>query len=202
MKGTTGAVIALSALVAISAIDIAAQDRVGARRAVRGTPGVEAIMGMHERLALTEDQLARLDAMGQESVQRRNAARAELAEVRSRFAAGQIERSEVMAFMEGRRDANQGVEERQRERLDAILTEAQVESLREARGRTRGSTRGRAGSGGGRSGFGDGRSDMYRGGRAGMGGARPGVRGGRYDRGGEAGFRRARRTDRGRPHGQ
>ena len=195
MKRTTGAVIALSALVAISAIDIAAQDRVGARRAARGTPGVEAIMGMHERLALTEDQLGRLDAMRQESVQRRNTARAELAEVRSRFAAGQIERSEVMAFMEGRRDANQGVEERQRERLDAILTDAQVESLDEARGRARGFTRGRDG-------VRRGNGNAFRVGRAGMGGARPGVRGGRYDRGGEAGFRRARRAGRGRPHGQ
>ena len=116
MKRMTGAVIALSALVAISAADIAAQDEVEARRAARGMPGVEAIMGMRERLVLTEDQIADLDAIRRESVQRRNADTAELAEIRSQFAAGQIERSEVMAFMEGRRDANQGAEERQRDR--------------------------------------------------------------------------------------
>ena len=48
MERTKGILIALSALVAISAIDIAAQDEIETRRAVRGTPGVEAIMGMRE----------------------------------------------------------------------------------------------------------------------------------------------------------
>lgn len=172
MKRMTGAVIALSALVAISAADIAAQDEVEARRAARGMPGVEAIMGMRERLVLTEDQIADLDAIRRESVQRRNADTAELAEIRSQFAAGQIERSEVMAFMEGRRDANQGAEERQHERLDAVLTEAQVESLHEVRRRTRGVA-------GGRNGVRRGNRDGFRGGRSAVGGGRPGMGGGR-----------------------
>ena len=187
MERTTGILIALSALVAISAIDIAAQDEVETRRVVRGTPGVEAIMGMREALALTEEQIADLDAIRRESVQRRNTDLAELAEVRSQFAAGQIERSEVMAFMEGRRDANQGVEERQRERLDAILTEAQVESLHEARGRTlrfagrRDSAR-------------RGNGNRFRGARSNFRGGRGG---GLYDRGGDVGLRRGRRRGRG-----
>ena len=195
MKRTKGAVVVLSALVAISATDIAGQHDVEDRRRFRGAQGVEAVMQMRDRLELTEDQIASLEAIRQESVQRRNAEAAEVAEIRSQFAAGQIERRDVMAFMEDPRESSEGVSEQQRERIDAILTEAQIESLQEARGRTRAFTRGRLGAGRG------GRSGLRRG-RPGMGGGRSGFRGGRSefrgDRPGMGGGRRGMRGERGR----
>ena len=190
MKRTMGAVVVLSALVATSATDIAGQDEVEDRLRLRGTQGVEAVMQMRDRLELTEDQITNLDAIRQESVQRRTAEAAELAEVRSQFAAGQIARSDVMAFMEDRRGSDESVADQQRERIDAILTEAQLESLQEARGRTRAFARGRSGARrGGRSALRGGRS-AFRGGRPGMGGGRSGFRrGGSGFRGGRSGFR-------------
>jgi Spy/CpxP family protein refolding chaperone len=97
--------------------------------------GVEAIMRERERLELTEQQVQQLDAIRQEAVAERTAERARIAELRSQLEAGQIRRSELMAAMEEQQDARQARAEERRASIDAILTEAQRESLQEVRRR-------------------------------------------------------------------
>jgi hypothetical protein len=90
-------------------------------------------MRARETLALTEDQISRLDAIRREIVAERSAERAELDELRSQLSAGQIRRSELMAAQEARADAAQARAEDVRARIDAVLTEeqrAQVEQMR------------------------------------------------------------------------
>jgi hypothetical protein len=157
---------------------------------MRRGQSVEAIMQMRDRLELTDDQLADLESLRSETVSRRNAERAEVAEMHSRFSAGQIQRSDVMAFMEDRHPGVAEQHEQQRERLRAILDEAQLESLAETLTRGRASARGRMNSG--RGGAGMRRSGNSRGGGA--------QRGGRFDRRGRGGdFRGARGSARGGP---
>ncbi len=151
--------------------------------------GVEPIMNARETLGLTADQIQWLDGIRRELVAQRSAEQAEMAELRSRLAAGQIRRSEVLAAQEDRQAAAEGRVEERRARIDAVLTEeqrAQVEQLRTRaeRARDRGQGIGRGGPGFGR---GAGRG-------AGPGRARPGafrqggVGRGDFGRGGRAGF--------------
>jgi chromosome segregation ATPase len=119
--------------------------------------GVEAILRARGTLALTEDQISRLDAIRREVVAERSAAQAEMAELRSQLSAGQIRQSQLMAAQEERADAAQGRAEDVRARVDAVLTEdqrAQVEQLR-TRGQ-RGGARRPGMARGGRGGFGPG----------------------------------------------
>ena len=185
MKRTTGITIVLTALAGLGAMDIAAQDEAPERRRGFRGPGVEGVMQMRDRLELTEAQLADLEAMRRESVERRNADAAEMAEMRSRLAAGQIQRSDLMAFMEDRREANAGVSEAARERLEAVLSEEQLGTLDQMRSNARAFAAGRArGIRGRRDDFRRGRQD-----RLGRDGIRGG--GGRFD-GGAAGRRPGR----------
>lgn len=181
MKWTTGGMIALSALVGIGATDISAQDEIEVTRgpAFRRGPGIEAIMQMRERLELSEDQINSLDQIRREAVERRNAHMAEMVEIRSQLAAGQIQRSDMLAFMEDRQAAAEGVREAEQERVNALLTEAQLESLQELR------TRGRA--------FARGRTAMQRGNRSMRGGRGVGMRSNRGLRGGRGGGMRGGR---------
>jgi chromosome segregation ATPase len=120
--------------------------------------GVEAIMRARETLALTEDQISRLDAIRREVVAERSAAQAEMAELRSQLSAGQIRQSQLMAAQEERADAAQGRAEDVRARVDAVLTEeqrAQVEQMR-TRAQRGGGRRPAVARGGGRGGFGPG----------------------------------------------
>ena len=142
MRTTTGGVIALSVLMSIGAHDVRAQAAAGqaqavteqdARPVLRRGVDVETVMSLRERLELTEDQIAALDEIRREAVERRIAEMAEAVEMRSRLRAGQIRRSEMMAFMEERRDADQGVAEQRRERIASVLDEAQLETLRTMR---------------------------------------------------------------------
>jgi Spy/CpxP family protein refolding chaperone len=113
---------------------------------------VERIMRARERLELTEQQISQLEAIRRDAVAQRSAEMAELAELRSRLEAGQIRRSELMAAMEDRRDAQQARVEERRASIDALLTDQQRESLEELRTRAnrpraRGAARGRPGGG-------------------------------------------------------
>lgn len=149
------------------------------REDVARLPSIEAVMAMRERLSLTDDQIARLDDLRAESVERRSAAQAEVAEMRSRLAAGQIQRSEMMAFIEDRQAQAGDVREEQRARLESVLDATQLETLLEARGRTRAFARGRA--------------SARRGGRDGLRGPRSGIRSGRSGlRSGRGGIRSER----------
>ena len=154
MRTTTGGLLLLAALLATGSLEVSAQQGRGMRggQAMRGADGVEGIMRMRDRLELTDEQLGQLDAIRAENVQRRTAEMVEMTEVQSRYAAGQIERSDVMAAMEGRRDAMRGTSDADRNRIEAILTEAQLENLGELRSRGRAFSNGRASGMSGRSG--------------------------------------------------
>ena len=188
MRTTTGGLLLLAALLATGSLEVSAQQGRGMRggQAMRGADVVEGIMRMRDRLELTDEQLGPLDAIRAENVQRRTAEMVEMTEVQSRYAAGQIERSDVMAAMEGRRDAMRGTSDADRNRIEAILTEAQLENLGELRSRGRAFSNGRAsGMSGrsGRSGFRNQRGGQnrggFRGGRGSSGQNRGGFRGGR-----------------------
>ena len=99
--------------------------------------GIEMIMSQREQLELTDAQLQQLDALRQTSVARQTAMQAEMAELMSQLQAGQIQRSDVMAAMEARREESDGIREAHRAQVEGILTEAQTEQLQElgARGR-------------------------------------------------------------------
>jgi len=199
MKVMTGGAIVLSVLMATAASDIQAQDAsvdsVNRRGRRIGGQGIEMIMSMRERLELTEDQLASLEEMRRGSVETRNARAAEMAEMRSQLQAGQIRRSDMMAFMEDRRDAAGDVAAEHRQRIEGILTEAQIETLQAASRRgqraVRGGQRVRGAAGWqGRAGFRNGRGQA-RAWRQGQMRHQRGIRGARGSgRGGQAGFRR------------
>jgi hypothetical protein len=144
MKRTMKGWVVLAALASVGASDIAAQDAPEQQQRLRAGPRVEAIMQMRERLELTEQQIADLEVIRRETVQERSAQRAEMDEMRSQLAAGQIRRSEMMAFMEDRRDAARGATDQRRARIEGVLTEAQLEQVQELRTRARAFARGRA----------------------------------------------------------
>ena len=169
MKMTTGGLLVLAMFFATGMTGVTAQQgRRGPQ--MRGADGrqdgsIESIMRLRESLELTEDQVSQLDAIRRDNVQWRTAEMAQTTEVQSQYAAGLIQRSDVMAVMEDREVAARGREGQQRERLQSILTEGQQESLNRLRrqnrtfaGQGRGG-RGRAGAGFG----GDRRSQQRRG---------------------------------------
>lgn len=165
MKRTMRGVLLVATLTAGAAAGVTGQDTPAEPAGARSIPGVEAIIRMRERLELSETQVADLDAIRRESVERRSAAAAELTELRSQLAAGLIDRSDVMAFLEQKRDGDRQYATERKARVEALLDEAQLESLQELRQRRRAFARGRMG--------------LRRGGQPGFRGRRPGVRGGR-----------------------
>jgi Spy/CpxP family protein refolding chaperone len=189
MKKIKGAgLLALVALLTIGSMPSAAQDAERERRGPRRGEDIESIMSIRERLELTEDQLAQLDALRAEEVQRRSANRAEMEEMRSRLRAGQIERSEMMAFMEQRRDAGREASEDTRSRVDQVLGAEQRTQLDQIRAERRAFERGRrsaqreAGMRGERRG-----PRMERGFRSGRGASERGLRRGPRGPGGSGG---------------
>jgi hypothetical protein len=149
MKMMTGGSLVLAMLFATGVTGITAQEgRRGARmggKQGQQEGGVESIMRLRESLELSEDQVSQLDAIRRENVQQRTAEMARTTEVQSQYAAGLIQRSDVMAAMEERQEAARGRDGQQRERLQSILTEGQQESLNDLRRQNRTSAgRGRA----------------------------------------------------------
>ena len=190
MMRMTGGVLVLATVFATGAADLSAQRGRGgdSMRGMQGRQGqqvgVETIMSLRDRLELTDEQFEQLDVIRRENVQRRNAGAAETTELQSRYAAGLIQRSDVMAGLEARREATKGQGERQREALESILNEEQRGSLNQLR------RQGRASSSRGGQGM---RGRMRRGGMQGRGGLRN-SRGGMK---GRSGLRNDRRRFRG-----
>ena len=177
MMGMRSVAIAACALAVLGARGVAAQ-------------GVERIMQAREELALTDDQIARLDAIRRGIVQERTAEMVEMAELRSQLAAGQIRRSAVIAAQEDRAAAAEGRGEERTARVDTVLTEVQrtqVEQMRTRADRVRGRRQGIAQNGPGGFGRGAGRPGFAPGGRGGFGPGGLGPVGPRGQRGG-AGF--------------
>ena len=195
-KKTLGTLV-LAMLLGISALELNAQQNRGRRgppnlrqgnaQQFRGpgvfgkpsfnrTPpsGPEQIMRMRDRLQLTDEQINQLDDVRRENVQRRTATMAEMAELRSQVTAGQINRSDVMSRLKGRREEGQAMA-KPGELVMSILTDQQREILGEAKMRSpkarSGKTRGMRGRGG-PAGF-----RGSKGGRAGMRGRRGAPRG-------------------------
>jgi Spy/CpxP family protein refolding chaperone len=143
MKNQMGGGLALVALLALGSTALSAQEDRPERLGSRGGPDVEAIMSLRERLELTDQQIEQLDALRAEQVAQRGVRRAEVDEMRSRLRAGQIRRSEMMAFMEERRDAWRTGADDHRNRVDGILGPEQRESLEQLRTERRAFERGR-----------------------------------------------------------
>lgn len=195
----------LMVIAAVAAGPAAAQDTASADTQAQGSetnfrlPSIEAVMSMREQLSLTENQIADLDELRAESVERRSLAQAEMAEMRSRLQAGQIQRSELMAFVEDRRAESGDLRSEHRSRIEGVLDATQLETLQLRQVRTRSFRRGRASvSRGGQAGVRSGQRS-FRDGRNARGSrgmrARQGVRGDRSLRGarqGRDGFRRGR----------
>jgi hypothetical protein len=145
MKSRNLGGIALAVWIAVGAAEAHAQSR-GGDAGPRRTGGmdVEAVMALRDRLELTDDQLTALEELRAARVVERSAQAAEMAEMRSRLRAGQIPRSEMMAFIEGRREASAGVADERRAQIEAVLDETQRESLGAFRDRGRSFARGRS----------------------------------------------------------
>ena len=192
-KKTLGTLV-LAMLLGISALELNAQQNRGRRgppnlrqgnaQQFRGpgvfgkpsfnrTPpsGPEQIMRMRDRLQLTDEQINQLDDVRRENVQRRTATMAEMAELRSQVTAGQINRSDVMSRLKGRREEGQAMA-KPGELVMSILTDQQREVLGEAKMRSP-----RARSGKTRGMRGRGSPAGFRGPKGGRSG-RPGMRGG------------------------
>ena len=153
------------------------------RDATRGS--VEQVMRMRDRLALSEQQVAELDQIRQELVAERAERQARIAELRSRTLAGQADGEELREAMQAEREALGAQRESQRERVLAVLDEAQRDSLEQLGARARAFRMGREsglrGRGPERPGLRGGRPGMQRqrfpGMRPGGFGPRPGLRG-------------------------
>lgn len=195
MKIRKSGILAFSALVVFGASEANAQDAEGRRgRGIQRGPDVESVMAMRDRLELTEAQIASLDALRVEWVQRRNADRAAMEEVRSQLRAGQIQRSEMMAFFEDRQEANAALATERRASLEGILNEVQLETIDDVRMQRRAFARGRASArrgGARRQGV---RPQRFRGPRGERGAQRSGLRGARGPGGAQGqGIRERRR---------
>jgi Spy/CpxP family protein refolding chaperone len=148
MKTMTGGAMILVATLTLFAGEVQAQQ--GARPGARGraelnerldrgpaAAGVEGILRMRERLELTDEQVARLDALRAERVERAAQRSREVGELQSRLRAGTAERTEVADQLSALR---QGIRERaeaDRAEVETILTEEQRATLQELQARRR-----------------------------------------------------------------
>lgn len=154
MKRMTGGAALVATILAFAPLHAEAQQpRMGQRGAAMGQrgaamgprgAGVEMILRQRERLELTEDQVGRLDRIRQQAVERRTAHQAQIAEIRSKVAAGQMERDELREQVQALRDGFEGVRTQEREQVEAILTEAQRETLQQWGAQARAFRMGRA----------------------------------------------------------
>lgn len=193
MKIRKSGILAFSALVVFGASEANAQDDMRRRgQGFQRGADYETVMSLRERLELTDEQIANLDALRRGSVERRNVDRAEMEEMRSQLRAGQIRQSEMMAFLEDRRDAAADRSEDRRASLEDVLNETQLEAIDNAR--MRAGAAARRGAISRRNGGGAARGQGFRNSRRSGGGQGQGFRGQRGPRGGEGqGFRGPRR---------
>lgn len=193
MRLRKSGILAFSALVVFGASEANAQDDMRRRgQGFQRGAEYETVMSLRERLELTDGQIASLDALRRESVERRNVDRAEMEEMRSQLRAGQIRQSEMMAFLEDRRDATVDRTEDRRASLEGVLNETQLEAVDNLR--TRAGVAARRGARGIRNDRRTARGQGFRNSRGPRGGQGQGFRGERGPRGGQGqGFRGPRR---------
>jgi len=94
-------------------------------------PAAERVLAVREHLQLRDDQLQELEEMRREAVDRRMAALGEVEELRSRVRAGDLARDELRAHVRERFEVAREVREQDRERLEGLLDEGQLEAWQE-----------------------------------------------------------------------
>jgi hypothetical protein len=148
-----------AALAAMLATPVVAQPRGGAVFApghtftFRMSPALdmaERALRVREDLELSDDQVARIDALRQEELERLAAGEREMRDRTSRMRAGLLDEDSLGAYLRQHRDAQEDAQDQARGRLEEILTEEQREELREWRGPWRAGAMGPRGSGYGR----------------------------------------------------
>jgi len=141
MKRLMGGVAILAALALASpAQAVAQQAGPGMRRGAQGPGmrgGVEMLIRMKDRLKLTDDQIKKLDRIRADVVAHRADQQKQMAELRSKVLAGEMKPDQVREMMRARREAMQETAKKTRERVDAVLTDAQRKQLEEIGGRAR-----------------------------------------------------------------
>jgi hypothetical protein len=149
---------ALGALVAAGALPLAAQqppaptgEAPPAARARAGVPSIELLLAQRGPLALTADQVGRLNTLRTEVLETRQRQMDTAMRVRSDLAAGEITRAQANERLAAGRPAD--TEAGVAARIDAILTDEQRTRVQEMRG-TRGDRPGAAMRGGDRPGAG------------------------------------------------
>lgn len=182
MKRTIGSAAILAAVVALTPLQtIAQQGRMGRMGGGRGMgmgmmapaqadslrgPGAEGILRLKDRLALTDDQVKRLDQFRQDVVKQRTAHMAQMEELQSKVRAGELKPEELRTQMLAQRDATAQVRSQQLQRAQGVLNDAQKKQLDAMQAQARA--------------FMMGRNSAMRGGRQGrMGGSRGGMMRGR-----------------------
>jgi hypothetical protein len=159
MKRTMGSAALLAAMVALAPMQVDAQMGPRAARGQAAGPrgaGVEMILRQKERLELTENQVKQLDQIRQETVQRRTEHQAQMAELRSKVRAGQLEPDSLWKQMQARREAAAAIQEAQRTRVEGVLNDAQKQKLEQWAGEARAFRMGRQSALRGGQGFGPG----------------------------------------------
>lgn len=117
----------------------ARMDRLGRMdRTARGSgaPGVEAVLRLRDRLELSDDQVARLDALRSERVAEGATVASEMAELRSQLRAGTLDRAQAREIMRVAAEARRASAEETRIEVEGLLTEQQratVEQLQAQR---------------------------------------------------------------------
>jgi len=132
MKRTMGGAALLAAVVALAPMTLDAQVGPRGQRGIMaqsGGPGVEGILRQRERLELTDDQVAQLDRIRQELVAQRTSHQAEMADLRSKVRAGQLEASALQEQVQARQEAAEQFRTQNRERVKTVLTDAQKDQL-------------------------------------------------------------------------
>ena len=127
-------VAALAALIVVVAAPVQAQQRGdrpmrpdGPGMRAPGTRGlnVETALRMREELKLTPAQVTQLQNLRRELVAQRQKESADMIDLQSRIAAGDVDRDEMRKYFEGRRDQMEATMKQRKEQFDRILTEDQ-----------------------------------------------------------------------------
>ena len=184
MLGMKRLMLALGTVAVLGVGDMGAQEPPAPRgEGMHRGPAPETILAFRDRLGLTEDQVTALEEVRERMVAVCSSHRAAMAQLRSRFQAGEIDRAEMLGSMEAIRSGGPDLHQELQDRIQAILDEGQlaaVQQLRADRDATRG-CRGQMRPGRGMRG-GDGAMSP---GRDMRGGERPGGMRGRGMRGGD-----------------
>ena len=132
MLGMKRVVLALGAVAVIGVGDLAAQEPAAPRgEGMHRGPAPETILAFRHRLELTEDQVTAVEELRERMVSVRTSHRAAMAQLRSRFQAGEIDRAEMLGSMEAIRSGGPDFHQEMQDRIQAILDEDQLAALQE-----------------------------------------------------------------------